>query len=398
MRNYNAMRRRRTGSYLPTVWGCNSKSGLGNLMNIGDTSVPVSDAAMQVVGMIIAVVSGSSLNWVINKLNLFKENVAVRNLIMSIAGTGIALKLPALLRLIGMDSVATSLETNPSLNNMLKGATTMFGFAVAMSGVGLLSEKTGISLPFIASETNLLSQINQSTGTTSGIFGEGDYSAKIANLKESLTEAESSFAAVPSTSDYDKQEVMSYVRNMLGYAKINISNAEAYLSEGKYSLAEKDMAQAKEYILTTKAFLAGMTTAVVPAETTIPVAQPGEVVLENTDTGEQIAVVAPAEPVEVPVDAGGQTAGAFSVELIEGWANYIAPQLGWTPAQVISSYLLRYLANNGYVWAYGRNPVQAYMPTTSGADATAYVTYNNSLYEVNSYDGVVDLVRTIKGY
>lgn len=388
---------------LPVVFGNRSRREMG-LLNQKGTSMPFNDAGFQVLGMFIAVMSGSSLNWVMSKLNLLKENTSIRNLLVSAMGTGLSWKLPYLLDMIGLKDFANKLESSPTMRSMLQGMTTMFGFSTAMAGFGVLGEKANISLPFIANETSLLSTISESADTmrtASGIFTDKDYTSKIEDLKASLSMLEAEYQKLPEPTTVELQQIYAQVKNQIGYAGLNLQTAQEYLNLGKSIAAENDLLNAQENIITVKAFLAGLTamTSALP-ETTLPSETPAVenvVQITNTETGETVEVPAP-ETVETPIEvAEGQLGGAFDVNMIENWAGFVAPQINWTPSQVLTGFILRYLANNGHLWAFGKRPVDAYM-SVSGADEPAYLTHNGRVYEVDSIDGVRELITTIKGY
>lgn len=393
--------RKRAMHGLPTVWGDSSRHDMGLLAD--GSSMNLTDGAIQVLGMFIAIISGSSLNWVINKLKLFQENTAVRNLIVSIFGAGLTWKLPYLLNMVGLSSIASKFEESDTLKNILKGMTTMFGFSTAMAGFGMLSSSANIKIPFIASETSLLSTITEATDSmksVSGVFTDKDYTTKIEDLKTSLAQLEAEFIKLPAPSTMEMQSIYGQVKNQIGYAQINISNAEGYLKEAKIVPAENDILNAQENIMTTKAFLAGltaMTSLPAPIDSAVSPTPTETVTITNPESGEQVEVVAPANP-ETPIAIENQpVGGAFDVNLIENWANYVAPTLNWTPTQVITGFLLRWIANGGHVWAYGKNTVEAYR-SMAGVNDPAYVTYDGKVFEIDSVEGAYDLIVSIKGY
>lgn len=405
--------------------GANLTALIGDEARVAELSV----FGSELIGMFLANLTGSSFSWVVNtvmgKLGMTESKWLNSNFITAILGGVTMWKLPDILRLIGLNEVAGSFDSrDTTLGNIRKGATLLFGLSAGIQGLGFAGKQLNIAIPGFSSG----SVLDSIKSTLSGVglldvWSASDYSAKASEFEKSIEDLKNKLKDLGMPSSGPQKELYLYCIKLLGYATQNIISAKQFMDSNDLSSVDNLLEQAKEDIDITSGAIVGLSAAPAPAvETAAPVVPVApttvtpaqQTVIENPDTGAKIQVPAPAvtETVVAEETAPGEpkTAGkAFFLDTVLPWSQYVAKQTGWTPTQVALGFVLKYLANNGHIWAYGPDPVVAYKNyaaysgvagvngTNSPAFAVATVGGVRKTFKVRSKDGMRSLLQSILG-
>jgi hypothetical protein len=218
----------------------------------------------------------------------------------------------------------------------------------------------------------------------------------------------------------NQREVYLYAQRLLSYANLNLENAKKFVTEEDWNTVESLLQNIKEDTDIAQGLITGLAAAPTPAiEAATPTqVAPAQVVpsqqaiIENEETGQKMQVPTPqvTETLVAEKTAIGEpeTSGkAFYLDNILPWAQYVAKQTGWTPVQAALGFILKYLSNNGHMWAYGPDQVMAsrnYAPynvsgVQAGSPAFTIVTINGvrRSYKIRNKEGLKTLLTSILG-
>ena len=417
MRNYRANSGGSVGKFMTTL--------------IGDETrvAELGDYGYQLLGMFLANLSGTSFSWLVSKVVGDRSPAWLNpNLLSSVLGGVVMWKLPDLLKLVGMDELAGNFENKESMfGNLRHGATLLFGLSVGIQSLGYAGKKMKIPIPGFSEGSvldSLKTEIGGAMGQTSGvgmldIWSTGDYGTKMDEFQVQVDELKSKLAELGMPTGNNAKEVFMYAQRLLSYASVNLDNAKKFVEEADYGTVENLLENVKEDTNIAQGLITGL--AASPAASAEPVmaqqVAPQQVipsqaqVLTNEETGQQVQVTSPAVQEALITEKTSigepETAGkAFYMDNILPWAQYVSKQTGWTPTQAALSFVLKYLANNGHIWAYGPDQVLAqrkYAPGVSGvqghASAYAIATVGGvrRTFKLRNKDGVRTLLLSILG-
>jgi len=255
----------------------------------------------------------------------------------------------------------------PMLRDAKDGAITFFGFSAVMNLLKAfgLGEKPGLAswLGFGADEEGEMNTLMTvgNVGSTA-VLTEEEVRARMADVGAKKGELESALAAVVGPLNANQEAVYAAAAEHIASVDGPLDVVEFYLGQGNLAGAETYLGSARNYAQVAEALLSGLTAglpepAPVPAAEEPPIAMPDVVPIADAATGEVVEVPAPApNQVEQPT-AGG---AALNLDMIYPWSQWVAQQKpGWSPSEVASAFVLKYLANSGHTWGYGPNAVTA---------------------------------------
>lgn len=401
---------------------------------IGDEArvAELSEYGSQLLGMFLANMSGTAFSWLVEKVVGDNSPKWLNpNLLSSLLGGVVMWKLPDLLRLVGMDELADELDNKESIwGNMRHGATLLFGLSVGIQSLGYVGKKMNFAIPGFTEGSvldSLRKEIDEASGNVSGvgmldIWSTDDYDTKMNEFQASVDELKSKLAELGMPTGRDAKEVYMYAQRLLSYSTVNLENAENFAEESDWATVENLLENVKEDTNIAQGLITGLAAQPETQQTAEPVVPqqvvPQQVVpsqqevIENVETGQQIQVQTPPVQEAVIAEKTGvgepETAGkAFYLDNILPWSQYVAKQTGWTPTQAALSFVLKYLANNGHIWAYGPDSVLAnrnYAPYNvsgvqgnSPAYAIATVGGVRRTFKLNNSNGVRRLLLSVLG-
>ena len=374
-------RRRRTasGPNMMNFPANNSRKGgflqLGNYWNqVGMRSVG------QAGGMFGANVAGgflaTALNWILSKVKL----VEVDENNQAIDGGTIS---PAWAKVL--TSLAGSYLTwrfvpqtrYGIVNDMKDGAVTFFGFSTIMNALkatGMVPPSIGQWLGFAPSDADdgkprTLMAVGSTVGQA--VLTEEEVRSRVEDVKAKKGELEAAIGAVVGPLNPNQEAVYAAAAEHIASVDGPLDVVEFYLGQGNVAGAEQYLTQARGFSQVAEALLAGLTSGIgaaepapAPAAEPAPIETPDVVPIADAATGEVLDVPAPvAEQVATPTASGN----ALNLDLIYPWSQWVAQQKpGWSPSEVASAFVLKYLANNGHTWGYGPNAVTAARYGVSG--------------------------------
>jgi len=328
-----------------------------------------------------------------------------------------------------MDELAADFEDKESMwGNMRHGATLLFGLSIGIQSLGYVGKKMNFPIPGFTEGSvldSLRKEIGEASGNVSGvgmldIWSTGDYDTKVGEFQATVDDLKAKLAELGMPTGRDAKEVFMYAQRLLSYSTVNLENAQKFAEESDWATVENLLENVKEDTNIAQGLITGLAAApsapaqpVAPTQVSPAQVQPAQnQVIENVETGQQIQVQTPAVQEAVVAEKTGvgepETAGkAFYLDNILPWSQYVAKQTGWTPTQAALSFVLKYLANNGHIWAYGPDSVLAnrnYAPYNvsgvqahSPAYAIATVGGVRRTFRLSNKDGVKRLLLSVLG-
>lgn len=368
----------------------------------------------ELLGMFVANLTGSSFAWLVEKIPGIKDSKFINsNLLTAVLGGVTIWKLPDILRLLGMREVAESLDTKDSmLGNMRRGAALLFGLSAGVQALDYVGTKFNVNIPGF-SQKSMLSAFKAGVSGVGllDIWSTNDYSTKLTDFEKVVEELNAKLKEIGMPSNRQQKELYLYAMKLLSYASININNTKTFMEKEDWSTVDNLMETIKEDTDISQGLIAGLAAAPAPSVEPVeaPAVAPASQTLPTTETivnpenGAKIQATTPAMA-EVPVvektsEGEPKSAGkAFYLDNILPWAQYVAKQTGWTPQQVATGFILKYLANNGHIWAYGPDQVIAYK-NYAPFGTTAGVNANNPAYAIATVGGVrrTFKIRNVEG-